>query len=46
MSWLKKLLGLHSCSPGVPHKRSDGKIVCTCYECGREHLWKLETEAA
>jgi len=47
MSWLKRLLGLHQCDPGIPHRNVAGLLVVTCYTCGREKAieWDLEVRA-
>ena len=37
------LLTNHSHYWGIPHERmSDKKIVQTCYECGAEHVIKID----
>lgn len=36
MKWLRHLLNFHECYYGVPHKRADGCLVQTCYDCSRD----------
>jgi hypothetical protein len=36
MTWLKKLLGMHLCAPGVPHRDENGQMVSTCYGCSKD----------
>lgn len=36
MIWLKRLLGMHLCAPGVPHRDEQGQVVATCYGCSKD----------
>lgn len=33
--YIKRLLGWCDCHWGVPHADEDGKLIQTCYSCGK-----------
>lgn len=41
MDKLLALLGAHHHYYGVPHRDQDGKIIQTCYDCGKTRKVKV-----